>query len=347
MNDIFFIDYGSDWSEKNWKILKSKFIFAKKIKWSKKSLEETFAEVAAQSLSKEFYIVDGSINILPNFNFTTRINEWDEEYVHVFRTFSSINLNYHSVYLLSKNYSKPIKFKQVSKLVGYQTNIFDIFFISYNESYADQNWENLLLRFPQAKRINGIKGIHNAHMEAAKNATSEMFWVVDADAIILENFDFTYKPKVWDRDAVHVWKSKNPVNDLTYGYGGVKLLPTSLTLSMDTSTVDMTTSISKKFIPIKKFSNITNFNTDSFNSWKSAFRECVKLAGTAINGQVTEETTKRLATWCSKGIDEPYGKWCIAGAQAGRKYGSENAGNSQALSKINDFDWLRRIYNEL
>ena len=31
----------------------------------------------------------------------------------------------------------------------------------------------------------------------------------------------------------HVWRSKNPVNELVYGYGGVKLLPTKLTLDMD------------------------------------------------------------------------------------------------------------------
>ena len=30
-----------------------------------------------------------------------------------------------------------------------------------------------------------------------------------------------------------VWRSKNPVNELVYGYGGVKLLPTKLTLDMD------------------------------------------------------------------------------------------------------------------
>ena len=40
--------------------------------------------------------------------------------------------------------------------------MYDIIFISYNEPHADNNWNNLKTRFPYAKRVNGIKGIHQA-----------------------------------------------------------------------------------------------------------------------------------------------------------------------------------------
>ena len=43
----------------------------------------------------------------------------------------------------------------------------------------------LLKACPTAKRVHGIKGIHQAHIEAAKVAKTNMFWVVDADARIL------------------------------------------------------------------------------------------------------------------------------------------------------------------
>ena len=49
----------------------------------------------------------------------------------------------------------------------------------------------------------------------------------------------------------------NPINDLEYGYGGIKLFPRQATLDMDTSRPDMTTSISRHFKPIKVVSNIT------------------------------------------------------------------------------------------
>ena len=45
-----------------------------------------------------------------------------------------------------------------------------------------KNWKILEDKFPYAKRTHGIKGIHQAHIEAAKNAFTPMVWIVDADA---------------------------------------------------------------------------------------------------------------------------------------------------------------------
>jgi hypothetical protein len=103
----------------------------------------------------------------------------------------------------------------------------------------------------------------------------------------------------------------------------------------------MTTSISSKFKAMPTVSNITAFNTDAFSTWKSAFRECVKLSSKTIDGQVDTETEERLAAWCVLNDSVAYGIYAHAGALAGQKYGQENAGNLPALSLINDFDWLQ------
>ena len=145
----------------------------------------------------------------------------------------------------------------------------------------------------------------------------------------------------YDLENVHVWRSRNPVNDLEYGYGGVKLLPKRLTQNMDISKPDMTTSISSLFKAMPEVSNITAFNTDPFNTWKSAFRECCKLASKTIDRQNDEETNHRLEVWCTTGTDEN----AIAGALAGRAYGTENKDNPDALKKINDFDWLKEQFD--
>jgi hypothetical protein len=42
-----------------------------------------------------------------------------------------------------------------------------------------------------------------------------------------------------------------------------------------------------------------------------------------------------------------YGEYAIAGAIAGREYGTANRGNIEALKKINDFEWLDRKFKEL
>ena len=64
--------------------------------------------------------------------------------------------------------------------------MFDIIFISYKEVNADYNFKDLQSRFPIAQRVHGVKGIHQAHIEAAKLCKSDMFYVVDGDAYINE-----------------------------------------------------------------------------------------------------------------------------------------------------------------
>ena len=216
---------------------------------------------------------------------------------------------------------------------------YDIVMISYNEPNADANYENLVKRFPRAKRIHGVKGIHQAHIAAANICETEMFWIVDGDAEVDADFNFDYI--VEDTRAVHVWRSMNPVNDLVYGYGGIKLFPTQMTRDMDTSKPDMTTSISDRFKKMDQMSCITAFNTGPFETWKSAFRECAKLSAKVIDRQKSEETDERLKTWTTVGHDRPFGEYAIRGARAGMEYGLSD---SVDLTLINDFDWLGDLF---
>ena len=234
--------------------------------------------------------------------------------------------------------------KEHDRLVS-EHSLYDVVFISYNEPNADQNYEKLLKICPRVKRIHGIKGIHQAHIMAAKTCSTDMIWIVDGDAIMMDGFNFNLVMSSYDIDCVHVWRSQNPINGLIYGNGGVKLLPRVLTLNMDIESSDMTTSISKKFKAMDQISNINEFNTDEFSTWRSAFRECCKLSSRVIERQHEEETLERLDTWCSKGADKKFGIWAIKGAQMGRSYGLENKNNLKALKKINDFDWLKRMFD--
>lgn len=232
--------------------------------------------------------------------------------------------------------------KKEYDVVASELKLYDIVFISYNEPNADENFAKLQEQFPRAKRVHGVKGIHQAHIAAAKLSTTPMFWAVDGDAIVEDDFKFDLLLPKHDTEIVHVWLSKNPINNLTYGYGGVKLLPKYLTMNMDLnkSSLDMTMSISSKFKVMQIVSNITAFNTDPFSTWKSAFRECVKLASRPIDPKYQEETEDRLSAWCNFGKDKQFGEFAIAGATAGKQFGIDNISNPEKLAKINDFDWL-------
>ena len=88
-------------------------------------------------------------------------------------------------------------------------------------------------------------------------------------------------------------------------------------------------------------SNTTRFNTDPFNTWKSAFRECVKLSSKVIDRQDNKETEARLDVWCNNSNDNI----AIAGAKAGREYGIKHRGDHVKLHMINNFEWLKEQFD--
>ena len=228
------------------------------------------------------------------------------------------------------------------------SNTYDIIMISYGEQNSNENFNLLKRRFPAAKRIHGVKGIANAHIAAAEICDTDMMWIIDGDAEVVETFNFEYTVPEHDKDAVHVWRSKNPINDLEYGYGGIKLLPTELTKKVDKTRVDVNTSISQNFKVMKDLSCYTKFNTGPYESWKSAFRECAKLSSKIINRQKNDETNQRLEIWCTVGSDRPFGEYAIAGAVAGKEFGQSH---KDKMFHINDFDWLiqqfKQAYNNI
>lgn len=300
------------------------------------------------SLTEFFWLVWDNLEILPSFDFDYEPDTGSTNYIHIFKNNDGTN----GILLVPKTVNVAdvevrhgfFVHKKELDIIASVTKKFDIVFISYQEDNADENYQNLKERFPHAKRIHGVKGIHQAHIEAAKLCKTDMFWIVDGDAMIVDDFDFTHNVERWDMSTVHVWRSINPINDLIYGYGGVKLFPRELTINMDLSKPDMTTSISSKFKAMPKISNITKFNTSPFNTWKSAFRECCKLSSKIIDRQKDDETSARLQIWTTKGEDKEFGKYAIAGAKSGAAYGARNKGNLEALSKINDFAWLEEIF---
>jgi len=86
---------------------------------------------------------------------------------------------------------------------------------------------------------------------------------------------------------------------------------------------------------------ITRFNTDAFSTWRSAFRECVKLT---LNKD--EESKSRLNTWLNTRGEENFTEYAVSGALAGNKFALANKDNLEELDKINDYSWLNEQYNK-
>jgi hypothetical protein len=129
-------------------------------------------------------------------------------------------------------------------------------------------------------------------------------------------------------------------------------------LSKNPDTVDFTTGFGLSIKVFDQVSNITKFNYDEFSTWRSAFRECVKLSTNLTNEElrhklnyndeeidrIVEKSNQRLKIWTTKGAKQPFGKYAIAGAKQGKNYGLKNASNTEALRVINDLEWMKNEF---
>jgi len=230
----------------------------------------------------------------------------------------------------------------------------DVIMITFGEPSADENFENLKKIVPHAQRVDMVDGLLNAHKAAASLSSTDYFYVVDADAIISQHFTFKFEPSasreaypgVSETECVFTYRSHNPINDLVYGYGAVKLFPKKNLLATTEFKVDMTTSIGATFKPLFEIANITAFNTDPFNTWRSAFRECTKLASNIIDHNKQIDDAYRLEVWTTRGQKRQFGEYALIGAEQGKEFGEYYRDNPDALNKINDWVWLRKVFNE-
>jgi hypothetical protein len=299
--------------------------------------------------------------------------KWKGDYIAYDQSLYSLGYNQYSKFIVLNPAANPSLLKNISYIpntracvVWYQGNEWiakmftrgwnilhgylnvelklDVVFISYRELNAEENWQRVLEKAPGAKRVDGVTGILEAHKAAADLVTTDMFYVVDGDAYLSEDWSFDFQPSLFDRDCVFVWHSQNPVNGLEYGYGGVKIFPTDLLRKAETWNIDLTTGLGKlKVIP--RVSNTTAFNTDPFSAWRSAFRECVKLSASIIPNNNSQESISRLNTWVSVGSDATYGNYAIAGAIEGERFGRTHQTSTDILKLINSRQWLLEYFN--
>jgi hypothetical protein len=222
--------------------------------------------------------------------------------------------------------------------------MFDVFFISFGERLADKHWEIVRERAPHARWIANVIGIRKAHIKAAEQSKTEYFWVVDADNELLPDFNFDYSINRRDR-ASYFFHSRNPVNELEYGHGGIKLLHKFSVLKTPEDYFDFTTTVTEKNVVVPIVASINRFNESEFSTWRTAFRETVKLASGLIQNQNNVETKQRLDIWLTVGSGE-FSNYSIRGAQAGYDFYIENCESKEKLKMINNFSWLEEKFKE-
>ncbi len=156
--------------------------------------------------------------------------------------------------------------------------MFDVIFMSNDECNADSNFKLLKQHVPWAQRISGASSIHQAHHWAADVSRTHWFFSVDGDNRITNFQVFFGDPpwsKSWHYKAVGVFRATNPTNALVYGWGGVKLWNKTLLKQAPEKYQDFTTAFPMYVIDCVASEHC--YNTTSWDTWRTVFREVFKL----------------------------------------------------------------------
>jgi hypothetical protein len=221
----------------------------------------------------------------------------------------------------------------------------DAFFLDYDEPKSDENYQTVKKIIPFAQRIITKSGISDSHKLCAQKSFTDKFMVIDADNELLD-FNFSEIADVLSvKEKVFIFRSLNPVNDLEYGHGGVKIFDRNLFHNNDT--VDFSTSFIGNIKIVYKTLSIHRFNSTPFHTFRTAFRECVKLSSEIIPNSNSKQNEERLNIWCSKFNNVENVEYAQHGALAGRDFGNRNKNDINELKKINNFSWLNEQYEKL
>lgn len=239
-----------------------------------------------------------------------------------------------------------------------------VIFLSYDEPNADENYDILLKNHPNKKnisRVHGVKGFDAAHKAAARQADAQRFFTIDADCQVDKSI--WWKTVDLNRDtesATLSWSSRNLVNGLVYGNGGIKLWYTDHVMNMrsheaadkddNTNNVDFCWD-SKNYKQMNNTYGTVVNNATPKQAFRAGFREGIKM-GLDQGHKVPVKDFKhkmypanfaRWLIWMTIGRDVENGEYSIYGARlAAHKLYVEDFDHTM----IADYDWFNNLWNQ-
>ena len=219
----------------------------------------------------------------------------------------------------------------------------DVIFISNGESMAQKHWQILQNICPRAKRVDGVDGRDLAYKTAAKLSNTDWFYAVFAKTEVLATFKFDFVADRLQEPKHYIFYSRNALNGLQYGSMNIDLYNKQLVLDThieEGSMLDFT--LSKKHTVVPEVASIAQFNTDPWVTWRSAFREVIKLKQEVDNGAGIE-IRHRLDTWCKR-ADGENAEYCLAGANDALEFYHSVDADPDELQKSFHWEWIKDWY---
>lgn len=219
----------------------------------------------------------------------------------------------------------------------------DIIFISYDEPNADANWEILSSKYPHARRLHGVDGMEKALLKAAEMSSTDWYYAVFAKTELHSDFDFSFSPDLFQEPKHYIFHAENPLNGLRYGHMGVVLYNCGIVKTTTEFGIDYTMSAAHAVIPVT--SAVARFNSNPYQTWRTAFREAGKLAQ-FCDEKDNIENSYRLSVWTSEAEGE-YSEWCLQGARDGVMFYHANKEDKTQLKNAFNWVWLREYFSSL
>jgi hypothetical protein len=219
----------------------------------------------------------------------------------------------------------------------------DIVFLSNGEAGAEENWEHLLSATKGIKnrivRVDGVNGRVASYHAAAEASNTPWMFTVFAKLKISPKFDWNWQPDRMQAPKHYIFHAKNLVNGLTYGHQAMIAYNKKLTLANEGRGLDFTLDDLHETVPL--VSGTAQYNTDEFSTWRTAFREVLKL-----RADDTDIAKERLNVWLNK-AEGNFAQYSIKGAVDADEYYDEVDGDFDALKLSYEWAWLRQRFDEL
>jgi hypothetical protein len=216
--------------------------------------------------------------------------------------------------------------------------LLDIVFISNGEPNAKKNFKRLNLhagakgnRLVEVSNINGRVAAYHA---AAKASTTPWFFAVFAKLEIDVDFNWSWQPDRMQHAKHYIFHAKNPCNGLEYGHQAMIAYNRQLVLDNPGVGLDFTLDSPHEVVPI--LSGVAHYDTSPWSSWRTAFREVLKLRASLPD----VESEYRLNKWLDVDSDEADPQWSRLGAEDAVEYYDQVNGDFDALKKSYEWEWL-------
>jgi len=222
-----------------------------------------------------------------------------------------------------------------------QSKPLDIVFLSNGESGADENYEHLLKvtkGLPnRVVRVDGINGRVAAYHAAAEASTTPWMFTVFAKLRVNSSFDWTWQPDRLQIPKHYIFYATNSVNGLIYGHQAMIAYNKKITLNNMGKGLDFTLDNDHEVVELN--SGVAKYNTDEFSTWRTSFREAIKLK--LENSSVSRY---RLTVWSTIGEGD-FAQYSIQGAKDAIEYFEQVNGDIDKLKLSYEWNWLQDYFN--